>query len=136
MKIARIDVDKLEQGDWVSDIPEAGELRIKTRGAQNKDWRKLAVKLTSAVPRSRRGADGSLAPEDNDKILAVLLRDTAILDWEGLEDEDGKPLPYSKEQANEYLTNPETRDFFDAALFAANNVARQRKQAVEADAKN
>lgn len=136
MKLEKIDVEKLEQGAWVDNIPEMGALRLKTRGSNNRDWRRLQNKLIAAVPRQKRMA-GSMDPDEFDRITAILLRDTALLDWDGLEDLDGKPLPYSKEQAFEYLTNPEYgRKFLAAAIHAADMVAEQREEDAEQDAKN
>lgn len=135
MKLEKIDIEKLEQGAWVGDLPEMGGLRLKTRGSNNRDWRKLQSKLIAAVPRQKR--IGSLDPDEFDRITAILLRDTALLDWEGLENVDGTPLPYSKEQAYEYLTNPEYgRKFLAAAIYAADMVAEQREEDAEQDAKN
>jgi hypothetical protein len=135
MKIDTIDVDALENGDWVDNIPEMGALRLKTRGANNKAWRRMQAKLIAAVPRSKRV--GTLDPDESDRITAILLRETALLDWDGLEGPDGKPLPFSKEQANEYLTNPKYGGRFrDAALYAANIVAEQKQEEIEDDSKN
>jgi len=35
-----------------------------------------------------------------------------LLGWEGLLDDDGKPIPHSVEKATEILTNPDYRQFF------------------------
>lgn len=135
MKLEKIDLEKLEQGAWIGDLPEMGPLRLKTRGSNNRDWRKLQAKLIAAVPRQKRV--GSLDPDEFDRITAILLRDTALLDWDGLEDPEGNPLPYSKEQAFEFLTNPAYgRKFLVAAVQAADTVADIREEDAEQDAKN
>jgi hypothetical protein len=135
MKLEKIDIEKLEQGAWVDNIPEMGELRLKTRGSNNRDWRRLQNKLIAAIPRQKRL--GSMDPDEFDRITAILLRDTALLDWAGLDDLDGNPLPFSKEQAFEYLTNKEYgRRFLAAAIYAADNVAEQREEETEQDSKN
>jgi len=128
----KVDIGRLEDGDWVDGIPEMGALRLKTRGIGNKQWRKLQAKLNAATPRNKRDD-----PDEMERILATLIRDTALLDWDGIEGPDGKPLPFSKDQANEYLTNPEyDRKFFNAAVYAASVVADKNKIAIEEDAKN
>jgi hypothetical protein len=135
MKIERLDIEKLEQGAWVDNIPEMGELRLKTRGSNNRDWRRLQTKLIAAIPRQRRMA--TLDPDESDRVTAILLRDTALLDWEGIEDGDGQPVPYSKEQAFEYLTNPAYgRRFLQAAVYAADVVSDHREEEAEQDSKN
>ena len=128
----KVDIAKLEDGDWVSDIPEMGDLRLKTRGMNNKQWRQKQARLIAATPRNKRDD-----PNEFERITATLLLETALLDWDGIEGPDGKLLPFSKEQANEFLTNPEyDRKFFNAALYAATAVAEKNRFAIEADAKN
>jgi hypothetical protein len=135
MSDIKIDVAKQEEGDWVDDIPELEGVRFKVRGAQNRDWRKLNIRLINTVPRNKR-AGGSLDPDEQDRILAILLRDTCLLDWDGILGEDDKPLPYSKEQAWHYLSSPEYPQFREGVLWAANEVARQKREDFEDDAKN
>lgn len=135
MKIEIIDVDALENGDWVENIPDMGALRLKTRGTNNRSWRRMQQKLIAATPRSKKV--GGFDPDESDRITAILLRETALLDWEGVDGPDGKPLPFSKEQANEYLTNPKYgRKFLIAATYAADNVAEQKQEEIEEDSKN
>lgn len=130
----KIDPVKLEEGAWVDNIPELSGLKLKLRGANNKAWRKLQSTLIRAVPRARKV--NGLEPDDEDRINAILLRDTSLLDWRGLEDDAGKPLPFSKAQAYEYLTNPEHVRFREGAMWAANVVAEQGLAEIEEDAKN
>lgn len=141
MKVSEIKIDpvKLEEGAWVGEkygtpIPEMGELCLRLRGTNNKSWRKMFGTLVRAVPRARRAS--GLEPDDEDRINALLLRDTSLLDWWGIEDQDGKPLPFSKAQAFEYLTKPEHVRFREGALWAANIVAEQGSAEIEEVAKN
>lgn len=139
LSASKIDPMKLEEGAWIGEkygtpIPEMGELCLKLRGANNKSWRKLQGTLVRAVPRARR--TNGLEPEDEDRINAVLLRDTSLLDWSGIEDEAGGPLAFSKAQAFEYLTNPEHVRFREGALWAANIVAEQGAAEIEEVVKN
>lgn len=129
----KIDLVKLEEGDWVDKIPEADGLRLKVRGAENKAWRRMQDKLINAVPRKRR--INGLEPEDRDRITAQLLLNTALLDWDGLH-MDGQPIPYSKEKAQELLTDPQWVVFRNAVSYAANVVATQRQADIEDDVGN
>src|SRR5262249_32252980 len=130
----KIDPKKREDGAWISNIPEWGDLKVKVRGVGNRDWAKLEQKLISAVPRARRL--NGLDAQDRDRINGILLRDTSLLDWKGVEDDDGKAQPFSKELANKYLTEPEYGPFRDAVLWAATVVAEQGQAEIEADAGN
>jgi hypothetical protein len=116
-----IDFNRVEQGEWVDNIPEMGDLRVKVRGVSNADWRRLQSKLIQAVPRNKR-VGGQIDPEESDRITSVLLLETAVLDWSGIEDDSGNSVPYSKEQAREIVTNPTHRRVRDAFLWAASTV--------------
>lgn len=130
----KIDLKRREDGAWVKDIPEFLDLELKIRGAGNRDWARMEQKLIAAVPRQRR-ANG-LEPEDRLRIWGILIRDTALLDWRGIENGDGTPEPYSKEAANKYLTDPTYEPFIHACLYAANTVVEKSQEEIEQDAKN
>lgn len=137
MKLSDVKIDpvKMEQGDWVDNIPELQGVRVKVRGANNRDWRKLQGRLVDAVPRKNK-VGGRLNPDDLDRITSILLRDTSLLDWDGIEAEDGSPLVFSKDEANRLLTNPEFGKFRDGVLWAANVVAEQEAEGVDTTSKN
>ncbi len=137
MKLSEMTVDlvRVEQGDWVDNIPELEGLRLKVRGSNNKDWRKLASRLVDAVPRKKR-LGGRLDPAEQDRITSICLRDACLLDWGGLEGDDGKPLAYSKDLATKFLTDPQYGKFRDGVLWAASVVAEQDVIAKDDDAKN
>ena len=46
----KIDVAKREDGEWVDEIPEMGDLRLLVRGSDNKQWRKRFDALLERVP--------------------------------------------------------------------------------------
>lgn len=135
LKDVAVDANRAEEGAWVDNIPDMEGLRLKVRGNNNKDWRRLQMKLIQAVPRKRR-ITGNLDPEDNDRITSLCLLNTSLLDWEGLEDDDGKPLPYSREAAQKMLTDPDYRRFREAVSFAAGKVADDSKEDIEEDVGN
>lgn len=135
MSELKIDTAKVEQGDWVDKIPEMQGLRLKVRGSNNKDWRRLQGRLLDAVPRKKR-VGGRLDPDEQDRITSTLLLSACLLDWDGLEGDDGQPLPYSKEKANEFLTDPQYGKFREAVVWAATVVAEQQETEREEDTKN
>lgn len=104
MKISELEVDQkiVEEGKWVSNIPELPGVRLKVRGSQNKDWRRMAQRLVNAVPRKLR-VNGVLDPDESDRISATILLNTGLLDWEGIEADDGTPIPYDRKKAAQFL---------------------------------
>lgn len=117
-----VDPDRQENGAWVDDIPEMEGLRLKVRGSNNADWRRLQSRLIEAVPRKKR-LGGRLDPDEQDKIMSSCLLNCCLLDWDGLEDDDNKPLPFSKAMAQKLITEPQYRRFRDGVVWASSIVA-------------
>jgi hypothetical protein len=136
MKLSAIKVDTAltEQGDWVDSIPELPGIRIKARGANNGDYRRLQAKLLAQIPRGAR-LEG-LPPEDQDRIVGRLLLETVVLDVQGLENEDGSPLPWSRAVGEQLLLEPAFKVFREGAAHAGEVVAQRRKAGAESDVKN
>lgn len=118
----KIDNDRLEQGAWVGDIPEMGDLRLKVRGFGNADFRRLQQRLYDAEPRQFK-IGGRLDPERQDAILSTCMLTTILIDWDGVTGDDGQPVAYSRDLAKTLLTEPEYRRFREAVSWAAGTVA-------------
>ena len=141
MKLSDIkrDVSAIEAGAWVgrkygTPIPGMGDLCLKTRGAANADWRALEAKLIGAVPMQKRIS--GLSPEDRDAITGACLLEAGVTDWDGVEGDDDKPVPYSRAQAELFFSDRAYAEFRDAALWAANVVGTAAATALAADVKN
>lgn len=129
MKLSQavVNVAAQEQGAWVGEkygtpIPELGDLCLKVRGLGNADFRKLQNRLVDAVPRKKR-IGGRVAPDEQDRITVICLRDCCLLDWENVEGdgvvgEVGKPVPYDKKAADMLLSDPRYSRFRDGVLWA------------------
>lgn len=121
MKISAIKADlaKSAAGIWIDGIPEMSDLRLKVRPIGNADYRRLYGLLADATPRAgKRG--GVIDHAVREEISARCLADTVLLDWDGLEDDAGKPLVYSHDVAKKMLLDPELIAFRDAVSWAAN----------------
>jgi hypothetical protein len=123
MNSRKIDPAKLEQGAWVGDIPEWGDLRLKVRGIGNSDFRRLQNKLFESVPRQKR-VRGAIDPAEQDRITSTCLLNTVLIDWDNLQ-EDGVPVPFSQEAAKRFLFEPEFAEFRAAVSWAAAVVSEQ-----------
>jgi hypothetical protein len=130
----KVDPSKIEQGDWVDNIPEMGDLRLKVRGVNCAAWRGLARKLAEAVPRNKK-VGGRIAQDEQDRIINECLLAVGVIDWENLTS-GGAPLPYAKDAARQFLTDPAFQAFRDAALWACTAVGADTAASSETDAKN
>lgn len=123
MNSRKIDPARQEQGAWVSDIREWGDLRLKVRGIGNSDFRRLQSKLLESVPRQKR-VRGDIDPAEQDRITSTCLLNTVLIDWDNLQ-ENGAVVPFSKEAAKRYLFDPEFVEFRAAVSWAASVVSEQ-----------
>jgi hypothetical protein len=138
MKLSAVAIDPVahEEGEWVDNIPEMGDLRLKVRGFGNSDWRRHASKLSAAVPREKKRGGIVDDPQEIDRINTSCLVNACLLDWSGLSDDADQPLPYSKAKAAELLNDPSLRRLRDAVLWAASTVGEQLAASKEAIAGN
>lgn len=134
MRISELEVDQkvVEEGKWVSNIPELPGVRLKVRGANNKDWRRMGQRLVNALPRKFR-MNGVIDPDESDRISAMILLNTGLLDWEGIEADDGSPIPYDKKRAAQYLAGERFRT---GVQFACDLVAQGIEEEIEEIAGN
>lgn len=129
---------RIEAGDWV-DIPQLPGVRLKSRGIGNRDWRALREKLANPEPQvSTTRPPDETEDERSQRQQVELITRTLLVDWEGLSDESGSDIVFSRERAVELLSDPEMAILRDASLYAASRVAtvtetiEQRKAAKKA----
>lgn len=125
----------IAEGQWIDDIPNMGDLRLKVRGASSTYVVGVRARKQRAVPRNERMRDGSLTPETTIRIETEVLHEAVLLDWDGLTD-GGKPVKYDQTLAREWLTNPDFRDFADAVVWASHVADRGVADQIEDAGKN
>lgn len=135
MSAIAIDPERRELGAWVKDIPDLPGVELKVRGSDCADARKLRTVLIEQIPRARR-LRGRISQEDQDAIEIAVLHRVLLQDWSGIEDDDDKPLAFSKELALQYLEDPRFTTFRRGVIWATNVVAEDQEAGMEADAGN
>lgn len=113
----------INDGEWVSDIPGMGSVRMRVRGLSSPKVAAARSRLERAVPRKERDRDGGLTHEKSMAISAEILHRVVLIDWDGIS-AGGEIVNYSAEQAKEWCTNPAYREFADAVAWAAMTVDR------------
>jgi hypothetical protein len=122
----RATTQKIEQGAWVGDLPNLPGISVKVRGTFNADYNRMLAKL-----RTEMSPDEWRNTEVQEALDAQLLLDTILIDWDGIEDAE-----YSRQAAQEMLTNPEYSVFKRAVAYAGNVVAREGKATLDGAIKN
>ena len=113
------------EGVWV-DFEDTG-VKLKIARIGNPAFDKLISKLSAPHLKKLRKGDDEL----QESITAKAVASTILVGWKGLDDDDGKPLKYSKGKSKELLTDPALRDLFKFVLVTANEAARFRAEVKE-----
>jgi hypothetical protein len=106
-----VDTTKSEDGVWI-EFGAGFELLIAR--ANNAAFKAELARLVKPYQReiAREGMSSRHATDAHTKAQAKCV----VLNWRGLEDEDGEPIPYSPEKAFEILSDPrypELKEFVD-----------------------
>lgn len=126
----RRDSKVVAEGQWVEQIPNFGNARLRVRGLTSPKATELRARLNRQAPKSDRHRDGSLKHEANARVLAEVLHSAILLEWDGLTD-GGQPVAYDADKAWEWLSNPDYRAFSDAVTWAAAIVDEGNAEATE-----
>lgn len=110
--------EHIEKGIWVKDIPFAEDLEVRTRGAENNDWRRIYQRELMRLPMKRRRK--ALDIVEAERIDTVCCLEAGIQDW-NLTDDTGQKVPV--EQAKELFFDAQWRRLRDACITAARMVA-------------
>lgn len=117
------DSGQIEAGQWVSDIPGMDDLRLRVRGLTSPTVSALRGRKQRKVSKNGRNSDGTIKSDIEMRIFGEVLFEVVLLEWDGLTD-NGKPVPYDRELAKQWLTNPDYMPFADAVTWAAQLVDR------------
>lgn len=118
MKLSTLKTDpRIYEGAWVTELPGLPGLSVKVRPGNNIDAQRAYNQAIASIPRAKRAA--GLDPEDQRVALDESILAAVLLDWDGLEDDDGNPIPFSGKLARELITQPETEAFREAVMWAA-----------------
>ncbi len=132
----KTDLAKVEQGMWVDNIPDMGDLRLKVRPIGNPDYRRVYGQLVDSTPRDKKRGGMVTDFDTRQQIAGRALADTILLEWDHLEGDDGAPLPYDPALAKQYLLDPEMSAFRDAVSWAATVANEQSIGTSEDNVKN
>lgn len=114
---AFVDVAAIEGGKWIelgADFPGA---EIRAKGMSSTDAKAYYDKLRREAPRTDRLANGQLSDAAQERILREVILEKCLLDWRGFASA-GKPLPYDRQTAETFMTEPKARKIGTAIVNA------------------
>lgn len=135
IKLSSIKADPVREteGDW-QDIPDLPGLRLKVRSLEFTQYRVARDLLTQKL--IRKYGRKPIPPDVQTKEFGRLYADHILLDWEGIADDVGASIPYSRDAAHEYLSDPDFRKLTAAVEWAAQQVGESEIEFLEEAAKN
>lgn len=125
LKLSKQDVNAEIAGKWFF---YRDGIRLKIARLNNHE-------ASSAMRRMSSGIDPNNEDESR-RILARVVANYVLRDWENMGEDDGKPLAYSPDEAFEIFMSPETSYFLNDVVEIAKSQENFRKKQVEDDSKN
>lgn len=130
----------IEDGEWVESSILPG-VSFRTRGLDADPCRRAFQKHIKRLGWKNKRR---VLPRELDYLNALVLYDAATLDWKGIQENDGKEIPFSKERLGELLfKTPERKElrddlkvFYKAAHDAAQFVGDSQLELEEDDEGN
>lgn len=99
----RIDVDATKNGVWFN---YEGDVRLKVARAGNANY--LAFRATKTRELGAKIDDEDVARKVDVEAFAKCI----LIDWDGVQDAEGKPIPYTYEKGIEFLSDPAYDDLY------------------------
>ena len=109
------------------DIGDGFKLRIARMG--NKKYQDELKRLTKPYKRAMK--NDTLADSVYEELYNKAMAEAVLLGWEGLSDDAGEEIAYSKEKALELLSDPAYEDFKTLVIDLANEQETFRSQDIE-----
>jgi hypothetical protein len=113
LKSLKTDLKKETEGVWAT-YPGT-EFKCKIARAGNPKFDEASRSLRKNA-RIRQAAQGQLTGRESKAAIAPAVAEHILLDWQGLSDDDGSEIPYSRAKAVELLKDPSLNDWYDWVL--------------------
>jgi hypothetical protein len=123
----------IKAGQWVSDIPDAGDIRVRVRGLSSPVAIDARARKERSAAKKDRNRDGTIKAEPGIQIMREVLSEVILLEIEGLT-EGGKPVTI--ERAKAMMLDPNYEGLADIVTWAARAVDRGVADVTEEAEKN
>jgi hypothetical protein len=130
----KADIQTENDGQWMTypefNDPDFGlKVRALTSTLYTDRIQKEARRLNNKYGRD------PIPDEENIQATAKALVDTILLDWKGITDDAGQPIPYSRDLAYDWLTDPAYRELRGAVMVCAGRLGQVKVESLDEDAK-
>lgn len=130
-KAYAVDTSKEENGVW-QDFDDNISVCIRRLNSEASS----KARDEAEKPHRVRARNKDLSEEISEEIATKQLAYGVIADWKGITDDEGNEIPYSGQQAYEFLSDPELKDFRMFIFQFAVDRTSYKKEVDEASVKN
>jgi len=113
-----VDVNAIENGTWVGDIPNLPGVRFLVAGMESKAYKKAFSHSLRTNTTRRERASGNLDVDRIGEIQRHLAAKHCLLGWEGVDDDEGNPVPFTAELARTLMTEARYLPFQQGVFYA------------------
>jgi hypothetical protein len=131
----KADLSRERNGAWMP-YADGGDpdLAFKVRGINSPEYE--AARDREMVRLQQRFGTEPVPADERFKVLGQLLAEHILLDWKGIVDDDGAPVPYSKDLALDLLSAPEGRELRGYVIVCAQRLTEVKVEFVKDAVKN
>lgn len=116
-----LDLEQVDNGVWVHNIPELDDVSFQVRGTDYKPYQKALRQAMIGQSRKQR-ANSLLDADYLDSLTRSLMAEHLLMGWEGIDDREGQPIAFTRELAKTYMTERRYRPFQAGVMAAINRV--------------
>lgn len=131
LNVLRTDTKKVSEGVWVD---YTCGIRLLIAGIRNNRYK--AALESVLKPHMNRIHNGLMGPEERLNLIKPAVAQFILLNWENVDGDDGKPLPYSWQKALDAFNDPQMEEFYHFVIETATTAEIFRVQELEAAKEN
>ena len=127
----QLDVEAVDNGIWV-DSSEFDGVSWYVRGTEYPPYQKALRTKMANMQKGRRTKLNGVAVDEFNHLTRDLMVEHCLLDWRGIDTDDGEPVSYSRELARAFMSDRKysllARDIMDAINTVDNTTADTREE--------
>lgn len=112
-----LDIVSTDDGAWIGDIPDQPGVSFKVRGTEYAPYQK-ALRAALMVQGRRQRLQSQVDPERFAALQNRLTAEHLLMDWKGIEADDGTPITYDAPSALKWMTERRYRPFQRGVMHA------------------
>mgnify|MGYP003516841152 CR=1 FL=1 len=139
LKSIRLDTSAMDNGVWLTfftDPVTKKSIRVRIASMNSPNYTKSVQDLTRARRAEIKANGGNLPSASIEEIQRVAAGQALVTGWEGIENDQGEEIPFSREASVNFMLDRAYSEFYEWVIENAGTRERYREQTVALAAKN